>query len=518
MFASIDQKLIFISFFLLPGVLTVVRPVTGDSDFKMCDRGILDIWTNDFGPNERMFFATTNMCADTAKCEDPNIAKIGSKVQARCLAKGPEGKGSSEILDPYLRHDSVQFVYEFYSASTCSAGPEIFGLPAIENVAPSSSANAKSSGDTCQRRESGAPACSYPCQDGLTGKCAGLTAHPERPEHSSNQNHWLGPVLKINSVNGESLDSAEDKELETSLIHGIGGKACIVKKGNEIDQTDYIVYDGGLLITRARGTFAKSRTFMFKNEEVKVKAKLDPKNAGLKYAKSFVGASGCDAEIIMEFTPAPGGGIELSFGATLTAFNIEDETLLLDEQYVHVDGNEVVVSLKKSAMVSAQHVEPCEAEDSGYLELFRFENSFICKNTGDRINASVVMRNAGDKEIPYSNFSTDPSSPTPYQTNPKTARGTMIDGVMVPYYVMELILRATADEAPESCGTLYWDPLVHANPGDGRSSNVQGLGLIIAGAVVAFLGLVIGICVCIKCKRKKQVDTKTAQAKSLELA
>ena len=174
----------------------------------------------------------------------------------------------------------------------------------------------------------------------------------------------------------------------------------------------------------------------------------------------------------MEFVPATGGGLELTFGSTMTAFNIEDETLLRDEQYVHVDGDEVVVSLKKSAMVSAQHLEPCEAEDSGYLELFRFESKLIRKSTGARVNASVIMKNVVDAEIPISNLSTNASSPTPFQTTPKTVKGTMIDGVRVPHYGMEFVLRATAGAAPESCETLYWDPLVHANPGDGRSSEL----------------------------------------------
>ena len=141
-------------------------------------------------------------------------------------------------------------------------------------------------------------------------------------------------------------------------------------------------------------------------------------------------------------------------------------------------------------MVSAQHLEPCEAEDSGYLELFRFEGSLVCKSTGARVNASVIMRNAADAEIPVSNLSTNASFPTPFQTTPKTVKGTMIDGVMVPHYGMEFVLRATADAAPETCESLYWDPLIRANPGDGRSSSLlTGFwGYIIAACAVVGVG------------------------------
>ena len=86
------------------GALTFVPPANGDSGLKMCDRKLVDIWTDDFGTGDKMYYTTTNICADPAKCEDPAMTKTkGYKVQARCLAKGPKGKGSSEILYPYLR-------------------------------------------------------------------------------------------------------------------------------------------------------------------------------------------------------------------------------------------------------------------------------------------------------------------------------------------------------------------------------------------------------------------------------
>ena len=70
----------------------------------MCDSALVDIWTDDFGTGGKMYYTTTNICADPAKCGDPAMTKTkGYKVQARCLAKGPKGKGSSEILYPYLR-------------------------------------------------------------------------------------------------------------------------------------------------------------------------------------------------------------------------------------------------------------------------------------------------------------------------------------------------------------------------------------------------------------------------------
>ena len=142
---SISTINVFSPFILL---LLLVQSVNGDSDVEMCDRGLVDIWTNDFESGEKMYYATINICADPTKCEDPNMGKKeGNKVQSRCLAKGPQGKDSSEILDPYLRHDSVKMVFEFYSTSSCSAGGGLFKIPAPENAGTTSENDA-----SCQRR------------------------------------------------------------------------------------------------------------------------------------------------------------------------------------------------------------------------------------------------------------------------------------------------------------------------------------------------------------------------------
>ena len=97
---------------------------------------------------------------------------------------------------------------------------DLFDLEPSENAE-----TALENGATCQRRESSAPSCSYPCQDGLIGKCQ-RTAHQSARRFVKTR-YVVGTCFKINCVNGECLEDVEDKTVETSLIHGVDGKACV---------------------------------------------------------------------------------------------------------------------------------------------------------------------------------------------------------------------------------------------------------------------------------------------------
>ena len=83
-------------------------------------------------------------------------------------------------------------------------------------------------------------------------------------------------------------------------------------------------------------------------------------------------------------------------------------------------------------------------------------------------------------------------------------------------------ITATAEDAPESCGTFYWDPLLEAVPGDGfawelasDANDDGGAGDDMAAIIGAVIGVVVFIAivvVVVSCfKKKSAVEANALQ-------
>jgi len=291
---------------------------------------------------------------------------------------------------------------------------------------------------------------------------------------------WLGPSLQINSVNDEFVPvslSAPDKGIadpatDTTSVTSVFGVAdsytCLRNQ-----QTMY--FDGGVMITKTRGSYVTARTFMFRDDAAKDLALQDDRNAGLPYDQSFKYENGCDAEIVMEIKPKTGGGIHFQVAVPLIAYSQTSQRTLRDNVLFYHDTktNDVVAVVPLGVLRASQNLVPNDC-DTGMRELVRFSTNFICKagnNTGQAVVANVtlnqwraavgILKPIG--EVPISNQS---SSPTSWQSDPITTWELNSDQNVQVGPTVNLVL--SAQQAPESFEAFYWDPAVRAAPGDNR--------------------------------------------------
>ena len=129
-----------------------------------------------------------------------------------------------------------------------------------------------------------------------------------------------------------------------------------------------------------------------------------------------------------------------------------------------------MVVVKRRALKEASFLSTCDSD--GYKELLRFASTFVCKATGASVAASVKFYDDVYREYALDELSTDAANPTPYFTgvgvNYLGAGGRCVEGgISYRPHGSVFSITATASDAPESCGSFYWDPLLQAVPGDG---------------------------------------------------
>ena len=103
-------------------------------------------------------------------------------------------------------------------------------------------------------------------------------------------------------------------------------------------------------------------------------------------------------------------------------------------------------------MREAQFLAPLECEEGLDVEIIRFSKSFMCKATGALVEADTTFHRADASAVGVT------TTPVSFQTDPPTAITYNADGTTVHYPFFTLTL--TASQAPESCETLYWDPIL----------------------------------------------------------
>ena len=222
---------------------------------------------------------------------------------------------------------------------------------------------------------------------------------------------------------------------------------------------------------------------MFKKDGDRALAMADARNKGLKYAKSFAGENGCDTEVVWELQPMSGSTtINLEVAVPLDATTCEAEQRLRDAVAVYYTGEEVVVLVEHAAL-RASHFLDEDCAPSGYKELVRFSSTFICVATEQPFTADTFVYQ-NDVGQPFGfvaggtydgstiqALSQDASNPTKFYTGTgvdyvKTASGVCNAGGDRPPGA-RFKIQATSTEAPASCGSFYWDPLLQAVEGDG---------------------------------------------------
>jgi hypothetical protein len=148
-----------------------------------------------------------------------------------------------------------------------------------------------------------------------------------------------------------------------------------------------------------------------------------------RYAKTYSGRNGCDVEIVIEFQPKEGGGLEIEAGINLESMAKETEAALRASVKTYATDDEIIVTAGLKQIREGQFVEalPCEDVD---VEIIRFAKQFVCKATGQKVAAD-----------------------TSFQTDPPTTFAYHEDGTTTISPKFRITLGAAA--APESCGSLY---------------------------------------------------------------
>ena len=450
-------------------------------------------WTDDFAAGERAI----RMYSQSYVCDGNDCDVVGAfspKYAFQCATKGPGGAGSNLALDPVAQYTMIGVTAEFHSAKPCRFLSEL-GAP-VEEARRLDEGNARrldvgsgeggGTGGAAGGAEGGSGEGYQGCIEPAIDACRypdppdGLTALPHFSDLQL-PDHWPGLLMDMGNLNNADPHLnheswAPDEEFRHMLPYGVSGSVCDDSSydagGNMLSEAgaERAFYDGGVLIEKTRGPVT-TRSYIFKNDADRELAKADERNLGLKYAKTFTGENGCDTEVVWEITPQNGGGVEMELTVPLDAASCETEQGLRNAVHVYYTGEEVVVLVTRRALKEAHYLNAtCDA--GGYKELVRFASSFVCKETGESVSATVKFFNDRDEEYAASQLSTDASNPTPYYTgtgvNYLGQGGRCTEGgISYRPHGSRFQISASAADAPESCGSFYWDPLLQAVPGDG---------------------------------------------------
>ena len=344
--------------------------------------------------------------------------------------------------------------------------------------------------------------CEYP------GPPSGLELIPDR---GTVQDSWFGPQLQISNINGEdqnqpSLDTTEI--VSHGLIAGVSGATSCTRtfpdEGQLSGQQTMTLYDGGVMGEVTRSSNLKYRSFQFKKPEDRdaaIAVSTDTVNPGLMYAHSFAGINGCAIEIVLEVAIQSTGGVVLIGDFPFESMAVEREKAVRGSVSVCATTDEIIVYAGIRELREAQNVEYDEGCETGMREMLRFSCTFVCKTTGSAVQADFQFFAING---PVSQISTDCTNPTPYQTNPPSP--------MALHQSATFQMTLSPAQAPQSCGAMYWDPLLAPldfgegdAPTPGSGFPMWVVGVIVGGAVVALVILAVckgGLC-CLRNKMKR---------------
>ena len=452
---------------------TAAPPATS-SDSPQC---VVDLWAN-LVSGERLFLV------DEAYAPGP-----GWDMRIMCHAKGANGKVKDPFMDTKLHGTSATSAM-FWQFSRMACASELPGLGiAAEHVdiaARVCSAEGESGSGESGSGEAGAVSgrrlagsCQYPIHTGnQPTQYTGMSVR-----HWPQQSGWYGPLMSVSSVNGKATGSIrQTHELIATKRDGSStGSKCVLATGGtdaadgyaseeeRVKEARRTFYSGGVMATVGRESFTL-RSFHFSDDTTKAAAKAaatDTVNPGLQHAKSYGGRHGCDVEIVVEFQPKAGGGLLVSAGLSLESLAKETQAALRYSVKTFQTATEVIVLAGLKQIREGQFIALLPCEEDLDVEIIRFSKLFVCKGTRASVAAAIKFGRADVSET--SDISSSPAQPTTFQTAPPTSITYHPDGTTTrePYFTLEL----SAGDAPESCGTLYWDPLLASISFDGGSAN-----------------------------------------------
>jgi hypothetical protein len=429
------------------GVLFAAVGLFAAASGTACEKSIYDWWTEDVKAGDRGFLVEGNEHG----------------AQFSCSAKGTNA--ADEVLDPVVSNFVSLGYFQQSSRMPCQLFAERFDKadvqPGMFLNQSSSPSPMNSSCDTL-----GAPAtCTYPRAD-------------------LGQNSWGGVSFKISRVNDKHTTEGDTpgvayeppyNALNRTITHApvFGGSesSCALAGGSSTS-----LYSSGVVLSgNPLPDDMKYKVYAFASESERQLALADARNDGLQYAREMTGENGCDVEIVYEFFPQPGGGLMVEISQTMSGVTEAMQRAITDSTsaYVIPEQNIAVVQVSKNTLRENQYLPLRDGCDDGMESTVKFSTQFICKATGQRVNIDrIKMSRTSPNGKTVEDISTDPSNPTTFQTDPANPTDC--------YYKMEcggfqhepdFELHMDPTSAPESCGSFYWDPLVHAVPGDGQSAS-----------------------------------------------
>lgn len=402
--------------------------ITGTTDaHPQCEKSAIDWWNEDVKRGQRAYLLHIH--------EDHGMT-------FHCMAKG----NNSEMMDPVVKNEVIQAMFSQKSQMPCAFIRDEFDETSVASTS-----------DTTACGVFDSDGCSY-------------------PKESEGQKDWGGPTLKISMVNDlhTSVDESTGKasespfndvysDIDHSTVFGTPGTYCELSEG-------MFLYTSSLSLSTQTLDNMKYKVYAFANEDERLAALNDIRNEGLQYATEMKGESGCDVEILYEFKPKTGGGLRVVPSLTFPIFwedteKSADTRKLLDSSTAYLNEGIAVatMSVEKRVVRETQYLPPQEC-DNGSLSSLKFSTQFVCKSTQQKVNITTIHYKGADGII--TSISTDPNNPTHYQ-DPNNY-------ISNPNNSPDLFIELSAADAPESCGWMYWDPLLASMPGDGQG--VQAIG------------------------------------------
>eukprot|EP00929_Paragymnodinium_shiwhaense_P036100 TRINITY_DN19395_c0_g1_i1.p1 TRINITY_DN19395_c0_g1~~TRINITY_DN19395_c0_g1_i1.p1 ORF type:complete len:421 (-),score=72.01 TRINITY_DN19395_c0_g1_i1:68-1330(-) len=255
---------------------------------------------------------------------------------------------------------------------------------------------------------------------------------------------------KLMAVNGVELGESDDDTTTLILPNKTGKGFCSLPDGEHGFFGDTARID---IKSGTSNDLVSMVSYMFRNAAAKEASKGE-----VTYTMDL-GDLKCATETILGIKPATGGGVSVKFEVRAGGF--VDENGLNDRMTFHILSDQVQILLPKQRMLLAVGLVPEGSENETHMVL-SVATQFVCDATKELVNGTIES-----------------------------------DGST------SFIMTLSPSVAPESCGTMYWDPV--QNPGpcpqDGEYACAKSFGRSAAAASTAStatgLSAYVGLTVCV---------------------
>eukprot|EP00466_Bigelowiella_natans_P011022 jgi/Bigna1/81545/fgenesh1_pg.81_\ len=371
-----------------------------------------------------------------------------------CMSKG--SSYNDTMLDPVVKSSHDMGTFEQRSSLPCKTFKDRFGKDVNASKAGNSTIG------QCSALGADTTTCTYPKED------------------EYGQYFWGGVFFEISEVNHlqtKDADStpfySEDKlnrvwyNSSVKSVYGGSNTTCKVRE-------DEWLYSSGVMVTATPVHDMTARVFAFASEDERQAALNDSRNEGLSYARKLAGANGCDVEIVYEFKPKSGGGLEICLTTAqegLTSNSTENKKMIAHlrdstSAYVNHSENTVTVMYSAENIRESQYLPIRNCDINQRTVIMKFSTQFICKVNGTRFNTTTIRLKRSDNNL-YA-LSEDPENPTYFQLDPNNPDSCYYNASCKgENWGPDFFLTMSPTAAPVACGAYYWDPLIFSITGDG---------------------------------------------------